>query len=85
MEIITLTIFTFTSAAVGTTTSFGTTTFMLPVLGLFYQLSTTLLFTGIIHWFGNIWKMLLSRSQSHHKDRNNQTNHPKRNEHDPIE
>src|SRR3989338_5683217 len=62
MEILTLVIFTFIAAAVGTTTSFGTSTFMVPVLGFFYPLGITLLFTGIIHWFGNIWKMLFFRS-----------------------
>src|SRR3989338_6047384 len=62
MEILTLVVFSFIASAIGTTTSFGTSTFMVPVLGLFYPLSITLLFTGIIHWFGNIWKMLFFRS-----------------------
>lgn len=62
MEILTLVIFTFIASAIGTTTSFGTSTFMVPVLGFFYPLSITLLFSGIIHWFGNLWKMHFFRS-----------------------
>lgn len=42
-------------------TGFGTSTIMVPVLLLFYTLPETLLFVGIIHWFGNLWKILLFR------------------------
>lgn len=52
----------FVASAIGTITSFGTSTIMVPVLGLFYPLRITLLFTGIIHWFGNLWKMWFFRS-----------------------
>ncbi len=62
MEIITLVVFTFIASAIGTTTSFGTSTFMVPVLGFFYPLPITLLFSGIIHWLGNLWKMHFFRS-----------------------
>jgi len=34
---------------------------MVPALLLFYPLPQTLLLVGIIHWFGNIWKLLLFR------------------------
>lgn len=62
MEIVILVLFTFIAATVGTTTSFGTATFMVPVLTFFYPLDVALLFTGIIHWFGNIWKMVFFHS-----------------------
>lgn len=62
MEIIWIVSFAFLASMVGTMTSFGTATFMVPVLGLFYPLSVTLLFTGVIHWFGNVWKMFFFRS-----------------------
>lgn len=52
----------FVASAIGTITSFGTSTIMVPVLGLFYPLRIMLLFTGIIHWFGNLWKMWFFRS-----------------------
>jgi len=62
MEILTIVLFTFVASVVGTATSFGTSTFMIPVLGFFYPLNIALLFSGIIHWFGNIWRMLFFRS-----------------------
>ena len=45
----------------GTMTGFGTSTIMVPILLIFYPLPQTLLFVGIIHWFGNIWKLVLFR------------------------
>ncbi len=62
METLTLVILTFIASIIGTTTSFGTSTFMIPILGFFYPLGVALLFAGIIHWFGNLWKMLFFRS-----------------------
>lgn len=49
------------AGGVGTLTGFGTSTIMVPVLLMFYPLPQTLLLVGIIHWFGDIWKMLLFR------------------------
>ena len=49
------------ASCVGTMTGFGTSTIMVPVMLLFYPMPQTLLFVGIIHWFGNIWKLLLFR------------------------
>ena len=49
------------SSSVGTLTGFGTSTLMVPVLLSFYPVEQTLLFVGIIHWFGNIWKLVLFR------------------------
>jgi uncharacterized membrane protein YfcA len=40
---------------------FGISTIMIPVLLLFLPLPQTLLLVGIIHWFNDIWKMLLFR------------------------
>jgi hypothetical protein len=42
-------------------TGFGTSTIMVPVLLFFYPVPQTLLFVGIVHWFGNIWKLTLFR------------------------
>lgn len=39
-------------------TGFGTSTIMVPILSLFFPIPETLLFVGIIHWFGDIWKMV---------------------------
>lgn len=46
------------ASSIGTITGFGTSTILMPTLSLFYPLTETLLFVGIIHWFGDIWKML---------------------------
>jgi uncharacterized membrane protein YfcA len=40
---------------------FGISTIMIPVLLMFLPLPQTLLLVGIIHWFNDIWKMLLFR------------------------
>jgi len=59
METAYVTALVFVASMVGTMTGFGTSTIMVPVLLLFYPLPQTLLFVGIIHWFGDIWKILL--------------------------
>ncbi len=47
----------FLAALVGTATGFGTSTILVSVLAIFFPLAETLLFVGIIHWFGDLWKM----------------------------
>lgn len=62
MDIGLIALLTFVGSAVGTLTGFGTSTIMVPVLVMFYPLPQVLLLVGIVHWFGDIWKMLLFRS-----------------------
>ena len=50
---------TFIAAGIGTATGFGTSTVMIPVLTVFVPLPIALLFVGIIHLCGDIWKVLL--------------------------
>lgn len=64
-QLILLTLLTFVASGVGTLSGFGTSTIMVPVLMLFFPLSITLLFVGIIHLFGDLWKMLLFRKGLH--------------------
>ena len=59
MEIIYITVLVLIASMTGTMTGFGTSTIMVPVLLLFFPLPQTLLFVGIIHWFGDLWKILL--------------------------
>ncbi len=61
MEVILITIVVVIASSVGTLTGFGTSTLMVPVMLSFYPFEQTLLFVGIIHLFGNIWKLLLFR------------------------
>lgn len=61
MGIIYIAILTVIAGGVGTLTGFGTSTIMVPVLLLVFPLAPTLLLVGIIHWFGDIWKIALFR------------------------
>ena len=49
------------ASGVGTMTGFGTSTIMVPIMLLNYPVPQTLFFVGIIHFFGNVWKLLLFR------------------------
>lgn len=49
---------TLVAAFIGTITGFGTSTVLVPVLSLKFPFTQTLLFVGIIHLFGDIWKMV---------------------------
>ena len=62
MDLFAITSLAFVATAVGTFTGFGASTIMLPVLVLFLPFPQALLLGGIIHWFGDVWKMLLFRT-----------------------
>ena len=57
MEIFYLAALTFLAGILGTVTGFGISTIMVPVVLFFLPLPETLLLVGVIHWFGEIWKM----------------------------
>ncbi|MBI2626309.1 MAG: sulfite exporter TauE/SafE family protein [Candidatus Nealsonbacteria bacterium] len=61
MEIIYIALLTIIAASVGTLTGFGTSTIMVPILSLFLPLPQTLLLAGVIHYFGDIWKIVFFR------------------------
>jgi len=61
LEVVAILISVVAGSAVGTLTGFGLSTVMIPVMVLFFPLPETLLFVGIIHWFGDIWKLVLFR------------------------
>jgi len=61
MEILYLAIVVFLGGLLGATAGFGASTIMIPVALLFYPLEQTLLFVGIIHLLGNIWKLAIFR------------------------
>jgi uncharacterized membrane protein YfcA len=60
-EIIYIALLTMLASIIGTLAGFGISTIMIPVLLIFLPLPETLLLVGIIHWFNDIWKMLLFR------------------------
>lgn len=57
MQIFYITLLTFFAGIIGTITGFGISTIMVPVVLLFLPLPETLLFVGVVHWFGDLWKM----------------------------
>jgi len=59
MEIVYISLLTIIASWVGTVSGFGISTILVPALSLFYPLTPTLLLVGIIHWFGDIWKLIL--------------------------
>jgi len=58
VQIVLLTLFTFAAGMVGTISGFGISTIMIPVMSLYYPLPGVLLFVAIIHFFGDIWKII---------------------------
>ena len=61
MEIPLILVIVIIASGIGTMTGFGTSTVMVPIMLLFYPVPQTLFFVGIIHFFGNVWKLLLFR------------------------
>ena len=58
MSIFYLATLVFIASTFGTVSGFGISTMMIPVLSLFYPISSTLLFVAIIHLCGDIWKII---------------------------
>ena len=58
-QLILLCLLTLVASGIGTATGFGTSTVMIPVMALFVPLPIALLFVGLIHLCGDIWKVLL--------------------------
>lgn len=59
MNILFIGLITIIASFIGTLTGFGTSTIMIPSLSLLgLPFGQTLILVGIIHWFGNVWKIL---------------------------
>lgn len=61
IQAILITILTSSASAISTVTGFGTTTICMPILLFFFPIHQTILFIAIIHWFENIWRLILFR------------------------
>ncbi len=61
MEVVLIFLVVIVANAIGTLTGFGLSTVMIPVMVLFYPLAEALLFVAIVHWFGDVWKLVLFR------------------------
>lgn len=61
MEIVYIALLTLLASGIGTITGFGTSTILIPILLLYLPLPETLLVVGIIHFSGDVWKIILFR------------------------
>ena len=50
-----------TAGGAAALSGFGLSTILIPVTALFYPLPEALLFVGAVHWFGDLWKLVLFR------------------------
>jgi uncharacterized protein len=60
-KIIYIALLTLLASIIGTMAGFGISTIMVPVLLLIFPIPQTLLLVGVIHWFNDIWKLILFR------------------------
>ncbi len=61
IQVLLITLLTTFASIMCSITGFGTTTISLPILLLFFPIHESLLFTAIIHWIENIWRLILFR------------------------
>jgi len=59
IQVMLLCLLTLVASGIGTATGFGTSTVMIPVMAVFVPVPIALLFVGLIHLCGDIWKILL--------------------------
>ncbi|OGM33297.1 hypothetical protein A2803_05525 [Candidatus Woesebacteria bacterium RIFCSPHIGHO2_01_FULL_44_21] len=67
MDLILLSALTLIASIVGTLAGFGTSTIMLPILLLFIPYPVALLFVGIIHFFDDLWEIILFKRAANWK------------------
>jgi hypothetical protein len=63
MQVLGMTTLVFIATAIGTLTGFGSSTVMVPFVVLLFPLPVALLFVGILHWFNDLWKIILFRKR----------------------
>lgn len=56
---------TFIASFIGTLAGFGSSIFMLPIVLLLFPLPEALLLVGFVHFFNDIWEVLLFRGKPH--------------------
>lgn len=59
MDILALSALTLVASIVGTVSGFGLSTIMIPVLVLFTNPIEAIYVTAIVHWFGDVWKVVI--------------------------
>lgn len=58
-EIFWVTLLTISASAIGTVSGFGISTLMVPIMLFFLSYPETLLFVGLVHWFGDVSKIFI--------------------------
>lgn len=58
-EIFWVSLLTISASALGTVSGFGISTLMVPIMLFFLPYAETLLFVGVVHWFGDVWKIFI--------------------------
>jgi uncharacterized membrane protein YfcA len=58
-EIFWVSLLTISASVIGTVSGFGISTLMVPIMLFFLPYAQALLFVGVVHWFGDVWKIFL--------------------------
>ena len=58
-EIFWVSLLTIFASTLGTVSGFGISTLMVPIMLFFLPYAEALLFVGVVHWFGDVWKLFL--------------------------
>lgn len=67
MEIVAIGVLTLLASFVGTLAGFGSSTIMLPIIIPFFPYEIALLLVGIIHFFDDVWEIMLFRQAANWK------------------
>jgi uncharacterized membrane protein YfcA len=59
MQVFWLSALTFIASFIGTLAGFGSSTIMIPIVAMFFPLPVTLLFVAIVHFFNDLWEVVL--------------------------
>ncbi len=59
LQIFLITLLTISASAIGTVSGFGISTLMVPIMLFFLPYPETLLFVGVVHWFGDVSKLFI--------------------------
>lgn len=59
MTILWLALLTFVASLLGTLAGFGSSTIMIPIVAMFFPLPVTLLFVAVVHFFNDLWEIIL--------------------------
>ncbi len=58
-QIFWVSLLTISASAIGTVSGFGISTLMVPIMLFFLPYAETLLFVGVVHWFGDVAKLFI--------------------------